>query len=393
MNVLTPGAASLLHADLETGAVVAEFAFRKDGADVPMRDMATDAKGAQLSSASTFLSLDANRLARWDLRDPRRPAQEALAGPAALEYVSGKDYARGARFSCMATSGDGHVVVGSEDGKVRLYSEKTLAQAKTAIPGLGAPVTAVDVTYDGRWALATTKSYLMVVKTAYKDPATGKELSGFTARMGAAAPAPRLLRLRPADAARAGGAPLEKGRFTWVTEAGRPERWVVASCGRFTVLWSFRAVKAAAPDVVSAGGLTTVTQYQMIPRKENVVDSVFMHDKFARTPTGGGEAAMVVVTGRRVYTAADGSDDEEEEDEEEGAGGGARRRARAPAPEPLLTRRREEERRMEAAGEEGSKESAAESRSDVIWETSGEGMCQRQTAKGRRGGRTFIFVF
>jgi hypothetical protein len=87
------------------------------------------------------------------------------------------------------------------------------------------------------------------------------------------------------------------------------------------VLWSFRAVKAAAPDVVSAGGLTTVTQYQMIPRKENVVDSVFMHDKFARTPTGGGEAAMVVVTGRRVYTAADGSDDVAVEDEVVGGGG------------------------------------------------------------------------
>lgn len=41
------------------------------------------------------------------------------------------------------------MVVGSDDGKVRLYSEKTLTQAKTAIPGLGLPITNVDVTYDG----------------------------------------------------------------------------------------------------------------------------------------------------------------------------------------------------------------------------------------------------
>lgn len=29
-------------------------------------------------------------------------------------------------FTCMASSGSGHVVVGSEDGKVRLFSSKTL---------------------------------------------------------------------------------------------------------------------------------------------------------------------------------------------------------------------------------------------------------------------------
>ncbi len=47
--------------------------------------------------------------------------------------------------------------------------------------------------------LATTKSYLMVVNTTYRDPKTGKELCGFTSRMGPNAPAPRLLRLKPQD--------------------------------------------------------------------------------------------------------------------------------------------------------------------------------------------------
>ncbi len=65
-------------------------------------------------------------------------------------------------------AGDGYVVVGSQDGQVRLYSERTLTRANTAIPGLGAPITAVDVTYDGKWVLATTATYLMVVLTVYK---------------------------------------------------------------------------------------------------------------------------------------------------------------------------------------------------------------------------------
>ena len=63
------------------------------------------------------------------------------------------------------------MVVGSDDGKVRLYSSATLTQAKTSIPGLGAPVTAVDVSYDAEWVLATTDRYLMVVKTRFTDKA------------------------------------------------------------------------------------------------------------------------------------------------------------------------------------------------------------------------------
>lgn len=59
-------------------------------------------------------------------------------------------------------------MVGSDDGQIRLYSDKSLTRANTAIPGLGAPITAVDVTFDGKWVLATTANYLMVVKTTYK---------------------------------------------------------------------------------------------------------------------------------------------------------------------------------------------------------------------------------
>jgi len=58
--------------------------------------------------------------------------------------------------------------------------------------------------------------------------------------MGQSAPAPRLLRLKPEDQAKVARAKLGKGKFTWITEAGRQERWIVASCGSYTVLWNFR---------------------------------------------------------------------------------------------------------------------------------------------------------
>ena len=70
----------------------------------------------------------------------------------------------------------------------------------------------------------------------------GKESNAFRSRMGARGPKPRLLRLKPEDVAVVGGAALTKGKFTWVTEANRQERWIVASCGNYTVLWNFRWV-------------------------------------------------------------------------------------------------------------------------------------------------------
>ena len=69
---------------------------------------------------------------------------------------------------------------------------------------------------------------------------SGKETKGFKSRMGSRGAAPRLLRLKPEDLAHVGSAPLQKGKFTWVTESGREERWIVASCGNYTVLWNFR---------------------------------------------------------------------------------------------------------------------------------------------------------
>lgn len=281
LAMLTPSRkSSLMQADIETGRVVREWNFQKDGVDIPMEDIVGDTKAAQLEARQTFLGLGTNRLVRWDLRDPTGAVQES---PVA-QYAGGRDYARNTNFTCLATSGDGYVAVGSRDGRVRLYSEGSLSQAKTSVPSLGAPVTAIDVTFDGRWVVATTDRYLMVLKTSYRPDGEegGPELCGFTSRMGARAPAPRLLRLRPEDALRTGGAAFQKAHFTWVTERGRQERWVVASCGAFTVRWNLRSVKIANAQTVSAGGLTTVSLYQLIPKQEHVVDSTFMHENFAR---------------------------------------------------------------------------------------------------------------
>eukprot|EP00884_Botryococcus_braunii_P014703 jgi/Botrbrau1/23233/Bobra.0041s0071.2 len=294
----------LFDIDIERGQVINEWKLEKDGVDVELTDIANQTRDAQLDDRSTFLGLGPKRLALFDKRDPRGEVQDLLS-PSVVKYVGGHDYKTNTRFSCMATSGDGYVVIGSEDGQLRLYSDRSLSRANTAIPGLGAPITSVDVTFDGKWVLATTDKYLMVVKTTYKDKA-GKETNGFKSRMGARGPAPRLLRLKIEDTTLTRNAPLTKGKFTWITQAGFEERWIVANCGNYSVLWNFRQVKLAQPDTVSYGGLTTCTSYHLIPKDESVVDSVFVADKYASP--GGNDAAMVIATRHQIHTVAEDDD-------------------------------------------------------------------------------------
>jgi hypothetical protein len=105
--------------------------------------------------------------------------------------------------------------------------------AKTSIPSMGSPITSVDVTYDGKWVVATSDHYLMVVKTSYQND-KGATCNAFTSRMGGRGSMPRLLRLKPEDQARVGNKPLQKGKFSWITESGQNERWIVASCGEMS---------------------------------------------------------------------------------------------------------------------------------------------------------------
>lgn len=79
-----------------------------------------------------------------------------------------------------------------------------------------------------------------------------------------------------------------------------------------------RVVKMAAADVVSHGGLTTVSNYHLIPKSESVVDSTFMHDNYssptktpAKTPgSGNDDSALVIATQHKLFSLADDSDED-----------------------------------------------------------------------------------
>ncbi|KAF3435400.1 hypothetical protein FNV43_RR22489 [Rhamnella rubrinervis] len=296
-----PQAKGIQQLDIETGKVVTEWKFGKDGTDITMRDVTNDTKGSQLDpSESTFLGLDDNRLCQWDMRDRSGMVQNIVtAGSPVLHWSQGHQFSRGTNFQCFATTGDGSIVVGSLDGKIRLYSKTSMRQAKTAFPGLGSPITHVDVTYDGKWVLGTTDTYLVLICTLFTDK-DGKTKTGFSGRMGNRIPAPRLLKLTPLDSHLAGtDNKFHGGHFSWVTENGKQERHLVATVGKFSVIWDFQQVKNSAHGCYhNQQGLKSCYCYKIVLKDESIVESRFMHDKFAVSDSP--EAPLVVATPMKV---------------------------------------------------------------------------------------------
>jgi len=174
----------LRQVDLERESVVAQWKFEKDGTAINMRDVTSDTKGAQLEADRfTFMGLDDNRLCRWDMRDKHGIVQNLTdsSKKPALTWDEGHQFSRGTNFSCFQTTGTGCVAVGSADGKIRLYSTTSMKQAKTSFPGAGAPITHIDVTFDGKWVLATTDRSLILLNTMWRDE-KGHEKCAFTGR-------------------------------------------------------------------------------------------------------------------------------------------------------------------------------------------------------------------
>jgi hypothetical protein len=63
-------------------------------------------------------------------------------------------------------------------------------------------------------------------------------------------------------------------------------------------------VKGAVSSSVAFGGLPTVMDYTMSAKDEEVVDSNFMHDRYAPVSGGHKGDALVVATPHKVFTLA-----------------------------------------------------------------------------------------
>ncbi|KIM20057.1 hypothetical protein M408DRAFT_331365 [Serendipita vermifera MAFF 305830] len=224
---------ALYQMDLETGKVVEEWKVHDD---ITINAMAPVDKFAQMNPEETFLGTSHNAIFRIDPRlDKNKLAQDGL-----------KQYATKAKFSSIATTEKGHIAVGSEKGDIRLFD--TLGKnAKTALPALGDAVRGLDVTRDGRWVVATCKTYLLLIDTQI---GSGKNVgsSGFTKSFPAdSKPRPKRLQLRPEHVSFM-GSQINFSPAKFNTGPDSKETSIVTSNGAFVIAWDFEKVKKGKLD-------------------------------------------------------------------------------------------------------------------------------------------------
>lgn len=197
-------------------------------------------KFAQMSGEQTFLGLSDNALYRVDPR---------LAGNKLVDDQL-KQYATKNAFSAAATTEKGHIAVASEKGDIRLFDRLGI-NAKTLIPALGDPIIGMDVSADGRWVLATTRTYLLLIDALQKGGKNDGKLGFEKSFAKDDKPQPRRLALTPAHVAQfqhETKAPISFTTARFNTGLEEKETTIISATGPFIVTWSLKKVIANRKD-------------------------------------------------------------------------------------------------------------------------------------------------
>ena len=231
---------TLYRMDLERGQIVDEWKVHDD---ITVNTFAPENKFAQMTGQQTFLGLSSNALYRID---PRLSGTK-LAGDTLKQYASKND------FSAAATTEKGYIAVASNKGDVRLFDRLGI-NAKTHIPALGDAIIGLDVSADGRWVLATCKTYLLLVDTLQKDGKNEGKLGFEKSFAKDSKPQPRRLGLTPNHVAQfqhETGVPIAFTPAKFNTGEGLSETSIVSATGPFIVTWNMKKVLRGAKDPYS----------------------------------------------------------------------------------------------------------------------------------------------
>jgi hypothetical protein len=231
---------SLYRMDLEVGKVVDEWKVHDD---IPVNVYAPENKFAQATGEQTFLGLSNNALYRID---PRLSGNK-LVDSELKQYTSKND------FSAAATTEQGYIAVASNKGDIRMFDRLGI-NAKTALPALGDPIIGIDTSADGRWILATTRTYLLLIDALQKEGKNEGKLGFEKAFAKDSKPQPRRLGLTPSHVAQfqhETGAPLSFTPAHFNTGEGKEETTIITSTGPFVVTWSLKKVLSGRRDPYS----------------------------------------------------------------------------------------------------------------------------------------------
>jgi hypothetical protein len=206
--------------DIESGKVVQEYGKSED---FHLTRLAPVSKFAGKTGEGMIAAVNANHVL---LLDGRQNGANKLAVQTEYQSVKG--------FSCLATTASGSLVTGSTTGVVRLFDEAG-KRAKTALPGLGDGLLGIDVSADGRWILATAKSYLLLIPTETSGGSGShvETMSGFKQSITTSSAAPIKLQLDPRDVVKYNiqDVSFRVARFSTGDHANA-ENWIVTSTGK-----------------------------------------------------------------------------------------------------------------------------------------------------------------
>lgn len=227
----------LYRMDLEYGKIVDEWNVHDD---ISISNFAPENKFAQMSSEPTFLGISHNALYRVD----PRLAGNKLVDSQLKQYASKND------FSAVATTEQGYIAVASNKGDVRLFDRLGI-NAKTHIPALGDPIIGLDVSADGRWILATCRTYLLLIDAQQQSGKNEGKLGFEKPFAKDSKPQPRRLGLTPAHVAQfqhETGAPLSFTPAHFNTGEGIDEKSIVTATGPFIVTWDLKKILRGVKD-------------------------------------------------------------------------------------------------------------------------------------------------
>ncbi|KKZ65846.1 hypothetical protein EMCG_08351 [[Emmonsia] crescens] len=228
---------SLYRMDLEYGKVVDEWKVHDD---IPVTSFAPETKFSQMTSNQQFVGISRNALYRID---PRLSGNK-LVQKDLKEYVKNND------FSAAATTEKGYVAVASNKGDIRMF-DKFGVRAKTHIPALGEPIIGLDVSADGRWVLATCRTYLLLVDSLQKEGKNEGKLGFEKSFAKDSKPQPRRLGLQPSHVAQfqhETGAPLSFTPARFNTGRDSSETSIITATGPFIVTWNMKKVLQGRKD-------------------------------------------------------------------------------------------------------------------------------------------------
>lgn len=196
-----------------------------------------------MTDEQTFLGLSNNALYRVDPR---------LSGNKLVDSEL-KQYATKNGFTAAATTEKGYIAVASSKGDIRMFDRLGI-NAKTHIPALGDPIIGLDTSADGRWVLATTKTYLLLIDALQSSGKNEGKLGFEKAFAKDDKPQPRRLGLTPAHVAQfqhETRAPLSFTPARFNTGPDVTETTIITATGPFIITWSLKKVLAGRRDPYS----------------------------------------------------------------------------------------------------------------------------------------------